>query len=363
MTETPAEFDDNEQQYGGNYSEVYAAPIINKTDNTEVTTGYDASHLYSQAHPVKNSQDSNIYAPPVNYSQPDTVRRSNQLIEREPIYAGSQIYENPYQSVTASSIYADPGYADPGVISSSVSVKIREFPRNKLNLLEKIGEGQFGEVHICAVDDLALIVVGDEKFTSIDTGTNKVAVKMMKSGLDGSAEEEFMKEAKVMVKLAHENVVQLIGICYDEPKCMVVEYMENGDLMQFLQAHRRYDGPPHPRISEIPKNALVNDILFYFAMQIATGMNYLSSQGFVHRDLATRNCLVGHSYTVKIADFGMSRDLYSKLYYRIEGKAILPIRWMAPESLYFGKWNFSYLLCFFIVNYEKLCEKGRSNCL
>ena len=274
----------------------------------------------------------------MNYSQPDTIRRSNQSIEREPIYAGSQIYENPYQAVTASSIYADPG-----VISSSV--KIREFPRNKLNLLEKIGEGQFGEVHICSVDDLALIVIDDEKFTSIDTGANKVAVKMMKGGLSGSAEEEFMKEAKVMAKLAHENVVQLIGICYDEPKCMVVEYMENGDLMQFLQAHSRYDGPPHPRISEIPKNVLVNDILFYFAMQIAAGMNYLSSQGFVHRDLATRNCLVGHSYTVKIADFGMSRDLYSKLYYRIEGKAILPIRWMAPESLYYGKWKSLLFFC------------------
>lgn len=53
----------------------------------------------------------------------------------------------------------------------------------------------------------------------------------------------------------------------------------------------------------------------------------------VHRDLATRNCLVGTNYTIKISDFGMSRSLYSADYYRIEGRAVLPIRWMAWESI------------------------------
>ena len=54
--------------------------------------------------------------------------------------------------------------------------------------------------------------------------------------------------------------------------------------------------------------------LLYF---VFVGMEYLCSQHFVHRDLATRNCLVGDNLIVKISDFGLSRDVYSSDYYRL----------------------------------------------
>lgn len=80
-------------------------------------------------------------------------------------------------------------------------------------------------------------------------------------------------------------------------------------------------------------------------------MEYLASHSYVHKDLAARNVLVGEQLHVKISDLGLSREIYSSDYYCLQPKTLLPIRWMPPEAITYGKfssdsdiWSFGVVL-------------------
>ena len=98
-----------------------------------------------------------------------------------------------------------------------------------------------------------------------------------------------------MSRLDHPNVIRLLGICKTGTPYIMMEYMEKGDLNQFLQGHKRVVDGDTPGDKEIIKGSLIS-----ICTQIASAMNYLASNNFVHRDLATRNVLVGENYQVMI---------------------------------------------------------------
>ncbi|NWQ92815.1 DDR2 protein, partial [Burhinus bistriatus] len=263
--------------------------------------------------------------------------------EGVPHYAEADIVN--LQGVTGGNTYSVPALTMD--LLSGKDVAVEEFPRKLLTFKEKLGEGQFGEVHLCEVEGMEKFTGKDFALEGLDTSSNcpmLVAVKMLRADANKNARNDFLKEIKIMSRLKDPNIIRLLAVCItDDPLCMITEYMENGDLNQFL-SRQQAGSPPagqEPTVSpplSPPLPGSYSDLRF-MATQIASGMKYLSSLNFVHRDLATRNCLVGKQYTIKIADFGMSRNLYSGDYYRIQGRAVLPIRWMSWESILLGKFT------------------------
>ena len=126
-----------------------------------------------------------------------------------------------------------------------------------------------------------------------------------------------------------EHVIKLIGVVSQgQPALVLMELMENGDLKNYLRSRRPDSennklGLPVPTLREV----------LQMAIEISDGMSYLSVKNIVHRDLAARNCMVSQDVVVKVGDFGMARDIYETEYYRKEGRGLLPVRWMAPESI------------------------------
>ena len=239
----------------------------------------------------------------------------------------------PLSFVLSDTYSNGPIYDVPKIVNSSFA-SIVKISQENLEEISNIGIGQFGEVVLAKTKDLSLKDLGLSDIDDKRDVRINVAVKMMKPNSDKALQVAFEKEAKFMGQLKHGNVIKLLAVNEDgcEP-FMVMEYMENGDLNQFLLWHHiSKSHPPNNREELSPQN------LLSMVIQVASGMAYLASHNYIHRDIATRNCLVGEDNVIKIADFGLSRSLYDSVYYRVKGKAKMPIRWMATECFY-GKFS------------------------
>ncbi|KAH8270112.1 hypothetical protein KR018_004090 [Drosophila ironensis] len=214
-----------------------------------------------------------------------------------------------------------------------------EIPRGQLRLGSILGEGAFGRVVMAEAEGLP---------RSPHVTETIVAVKMVKEEHTDADMASLVREMEVMKMIGkHINIINLLGCCSQSgPLWVIVEYAPHGNLKDFLKQNR--PGAPQRRSGSdgylddkplIPAQQLGEKELTKFAFQIARGMEYLASRRCIHRDLAARNVLVSDGYVMKIADFGLARDIQDTDYYRKNTNGRLPIKWMAPESLQEKKYD------------------------
>ena len=253
------------------------------------------------------------------------------------------VYSEPIQpslftgAVEAPSVCEDlhpytPVYTVPINLPESKEVLLKVVG-SSIREIHELGTGLFGKVALAetvslSAKDLRLSESDDDKSKS-----TLVAVKKLKSDAPSATKVAFEKEVKFMSRLTDRNVIRILGVCYEDPPFIMMKYMEKGDLNQYLQKFKTLS-----TTDSEPQGQITTSTLVHISTQIASAMKYLASHNFVHRDLATRNCLVGPNYLVKISDFGMSRSLYDSHYYRIHGRFALPVRWMSFECFY-GKFS------------------------
>ncbi|XP_062502675.1 ephrin type-A receptor 4a-like [Corticium candelabrum] len=206
--------------------------------------------------------------------------------------------------------YWEPASTERELYGQLEGQRFRHIDRRDLIDRKEIGSGEFGVV------EKAVWHVNDREKLA-------VAVKTLTSEADVNDRVTFLREGAINGQFRHRNVVRLHGVVtIGSPIMLVLEYMQNGDLKNYL-VNQRSD-----RKCCLPG---LNKTLLTMCRDMARGMDYLSRKSFVHRDLAVRNILLDKELTCKIADFGMARDVSDDNYYVTKGGKV-PIRWCAPET-------------------------------
>ncbi|KAJ8026006.1 Proto-oncogene tyrosine-protein kinase receptor Ret [Holothuria leucospilota] len=216
-------------------------------------------------------------------------------------------------------------------------LKNKEVSHDKVILREMLGGGEFGVVYKGVVH-------------GINRNNEEVicAVKLAKVGVLHEAKEDLLSEIKLLADLGdHRNILSLLACCSrEEPYYLITEFMKYGDLLTFLRKCRKMNS-----VDKDPSYYINEAKQVFIAFEIANGMAYIEEKRFCHGDLAARNILVGDNLKIKISDFGLADDIYTRGYKRCEVGQKIPIKWCSLETILKGictsqgdVWSFAVLL-------------------
>ena len=192
-----------------------------------------------------------------------------------------------------------------GAFSESELMDMCTIEFNDIKLQRLIGSGAHGEV-----------------IKAMLLGTPVVVKRMQRTKINTETLRSFVDEIKLMVRLRHPNIVQLIGASFNTfcNICMVVEWVERGDLHEVLKMSEGH-------------GLTWNDPLLKLAIDAARGVAYLHGNGVIHRDIKSPNLLVSSTFGCKVSDFGLSKraDLLST----VVGTSL----WLPPEIIHNKKYD------------------------
>ncbi|GMS98830.1 hypothetical protein PENTCL1PPCAC_21005, partial [Pristionchus entomophagus] len=179
-----------------------------------------------------------------------------------------------------------------------------------IDYMTKLGEGAFGSVfmgHVLAKNIPTGMGRSIVELAAFNNNNDTVAVKMLHEYADTLAERDFRTEIELMKRIGyHDRLVNILAcVTINEPIMLITEYCANGDLLEFMRQRRKCmlefsQDVDNEKVITIKKQIM-------FAIQISYGLEYLSSRGFIHRDVAARNIMLDQQETCKIGDFGLCR--------------------------------------------------------
>lgn len=203
--------------------------------------------------------------------------------------------------------------------------------RCRVRLSSLLQEGTYGKVYRGTYNDTEDVIV-----KTVSAQASPLQVSLL------------LQEGMSLYGASHESIHSVLGVSIEDHMAPYLVYsaqMNTRNLKLFLQDNYTM------RFSTIQ--------IVRMALQLAQGLEHLHRHGLVHKDVATRNCVINDQLRVQLSDNSLSRDLFPGDYFCLGDSENRPIRWMAVEAIQNNKFSETSDSWAFGVLLWELCTRAR----